>query len=65
MKLRDARPDDFLAIIAIYNAAIPGRLATADLNPVLPESRRAWFGRRAQCWAGDPAFKARILEHAP
>jgi len=43
MKIRDAAPDDFLAIIAIYNAAIPGRLATADLYPVSPESRRAWF----------------------
>jgi phosphinothricin acetyltransferase len=43
MKIRDAQPDDFLPIIAIYNAAIPGRLATADLHPVAPESRRAWF----------------------
>lgn len=43
MKLRDATPDDFLAVIAIYNAAIPGRLATADLSEVMPESRRAWF----------------------
>lgn len=43
MKIRDAAPDDFLPIIAIYNAAIPGRLATADLSPVSPESRRGWF----------------------
>lgn len=28
-------------------------------------NRYAWFGRREQCWVGDPAFKARILEHAP
>ncbi|HYA33987.1 MAG TPA: GNAT family N-acetyltransferase, partial [Candidatus Binataceae bacterium] len=26
-----------------YNAAIPGRMATADLDPVSVESRRAWF----------------------
>jgi predicted DCC family thiol-disulfide oxidoreductase YuxK len=26
--------------------------------------RYAWFGQRSQCWAGDPAFKARILERA-
>ena len=31
----------------------------------IARNRYAWFGRRAQCWVGDPAFKARILEHAP
>jgi len=24
-------------------------------------NRYNWFGRREQCWAGDPAFAARIL----
>jgi phosphinothricin acetyltransferase len=30
-------------IVAIYNASIPGRMATADLAPVTVASRRAWF----------------------
>jgi phosphinothricin acetyltransferase len=41
--IRDARRQDLPAIVAIYNASIPGRLATADLEPVSIESRRAWF----------------------
>lgn len=41
--IRDARAADLPAIVAIYNAAIPGRMATADTDPVTVESRRAWF----------------------
>jgi len=41
--LRDAREADLDAIVRIYNAAIPGRLATADTEPVTVESRRPWF----------------------
>lgn len=41
--IRDATRADLPAIVAIYNAAIPGRLATADTEPVSVESRRAWF----------------------
>ena len=44
--LRDAREDDLDAIVRIYNASIPGRLATADTEPVSTESRRAWFRDR-------------------
>jgi L-amino acid N-acyltransferase YncA len=43
MIIRDASIDDLAAIVAIYNAAIPGRMATADLAPVNLESRRQWF----------------------
>ncbi len=43
MKIRDAKIEDLPAIIAIYNAAIPGRMATADLDPVSVDSRRGWF----------------------
>jgi len=32
--IRDARAHDLPAIVAIYNAAIPGRMATADTDPV-------------------------------
>lgn len=41
--IRHARPDDLPAIVAIYNAAIPGGVATADLEPVSIASREAWF----------------------
>ncbi|HVA84078.1 MAG TPA: GNAT family N-acetyltransferase [Candidatus Binataceae bacterium] len=43
MQIRDASIHDLAAIVAIYNAAIPGRMATADLAPVTVESRRQWF----------------------
>ncbi|HUI26363.1 MAG TPA: GNAT family N-acetyltransferase [Candidatus Kryptonia bacterium] len=41
--IRDAREADLPAIVAIYNAAIPGRMATADTEPVSVESRMQWF----------------------
>jgi L-amino acid N-acyltransferase YncA len=41
--LRDATEADLPAIVAIYNAAIPGRSATADTEPVTVEERREWF----------------------
>jgi phosphinothricin acetyltransferase len=41
--IREAREADLPSIVRIYNAAIPGRLATADTEPVSVESRRAWF----------------------
>ncbi|HEY7678707.1 MAG TPA: GNAT family N-acetyltransferase [Candidatus Methylomirabilis sp.] len=43
MLIRDAVEADLPAIVEIYNAAIPGRMATGDLGPVSVESRRAWF----------------------
>ncbi|MBD2450458.1 N-acetyltransferase [Nostoc sp. FACHB-152] len=47
MTIRHATETDLPAIVAIYNAAIPSRLATADLEPVSVESRRAWFNGRS------------------
>lgn len=44
--IRDAREADLPAIVAIYNAAIPDRLATADTQPVTVESRRDWLRDR-------------------
>ena len=43
MTLRDATEADLPAIVEIYNATVPGRMVTADLEPVTVESRRAWF----------------------
>lgn len=43
MIIRDAVAGDLAAIVAIYNAAIPGRMATADTEPVTAESRVPWF----------------------
>jgi len=40
---RDATLDDLPAIVAIYNATVPSRQVTADLEPVSVESRHAWF----------------------
>ncbi len=57
MTVRDAVEIDLPAIVAIYNATIPGRLATADTEQVSIESRVAWFrshtpGRRP-IWVGE------------
>jgi L-amino acid N-acyltransferase YncA len=43
MTIRDATKADLPAIVEIYNATIPGRMATADTQPVTVESRRDWF----------------------
>ena len=43
MTIRDATEADLSAIVEIYNAAIPGRQATADTEPVSVESRGDWF----------------------
>lgn len=41
--IRHAVEADLPAIVAIYNASIPGRLATADTEPVTVDQRREWF----------------------
>jgi L-amino acid N-acyltransferase YncA len=43
MTIRHARRSDLPGIVAIYNASIPGRMATADLTPVTVADREAWF----------------------
>lgn len=43
MFIRDAGETDLPRIVEIYNCAIPGRLATADLEPVSVEDRMAWY----------------------
>ncbi len=41
--VRDATEADLPAIVAIYNQTIPGRMVTADTEPVSVESRIPWF----------------------
>jgi len=43
MPIRLAVASDLPAIVSIYNAAIPGRMATADLEPVTVSAREEWF----------------------
>ena len=43
MTIRHATAADLPAIVEIYNASIPARLATADTEPVTVEQRREWF----------------------
>ena len=40
---RQATREDLPSIVEIYNATIPSRLVTADLEPVSIESRIEWF----------------------
>jgi L-amino acid N-acyltransferase YncA len=41
--VRHALAADLPRIVAIYNASIPGRMATADTGPVTVEARAGWF----------------------
>ncbi|NJL68411.1 MAG: N-acetyltransferase [Richelia sp. CSU_2_1] len=43
MEIRDAVESDLPEIVDIYNAAIPGRMATADLTPISVASRLPWY----------------------
>ncbi len=53
LAIRSARDDDAAALAAIYNAAIAGRAATAQLDPVSAGERREWLrahGARHPVW---------------
>ena len=41
--IRHAQPSDLTEIVAIYNASIPGRMATADTAAVTVAQRETWF----------------------
>lgn len=43
MPIRHALAADLPAVVAIYNASIPGRMATADTEPVTVAEREEWF----------------------
>ena len=79
MTIRDAAEADLPAIVAIYNAAIPGRMATADTEPVTVAQRLPWFrehdparrplwlavdGARTLGWLSFQSFYGRPAYHA-
>ncbi|WP_319584964.1 GNAT family N-acetyltransferase [uncultured Pseudodesulfovibrio sp.] len=41
--MQPATDKDLPKIVEIYNSTVPTRLATADIEPVSVESKRAWF----------------------
>ncbi|MFZ4768780.1 MAG: GNAT family N-acetyltransferase [Ferruginibacter sp.] len=43
MQFRDATMNDLPVIVEIYNATIPGRMATADTDPVTVADKILWF----------------------
>ena len=43
MPIRLAVASDLPAVVSIYNASIPGRMATADVEPVTVAEREEWF----------------------
>jgi L-amino acid N-acyltransferase YncA len=45
MNIRQAIAADLPAIVEIYNAAIPTRIATADTEPITVASRQEWFAK--------------------
>ena len=48
MTIRDAIEADLPAIVEIYNATVPTRMVTAELEPVSVESRLPWFHEHRQ-----------------
>lgn len=44
-EIKHATKEDLKKIVAIYNASIPSRLATADTKEVTTESKLEWFER--------------------
>ncbi|MDJ0520425.1 MAG: GNAT family N-acetyltransferase [Trichodesmium sp. MO_231.B1] len=43
MKIRNAETKDLAVIVEIYNASIPSRIASADLELISVESRISWY----------------------
>jgi phosphinothricin acetyltransferase len=43
LQFRNATADDLPRIVEIYNSVIPGRMVTADTEPVTVGSRLKWF----------------------
>jgi phosphinothricin acetyltransferase len=78
MPIRHATRADLPTIVEIYNASIPGRMATADTASVTVEQREEWFrafdpaarplwvhegGARIDGWLGLRSFYGRPAYH--
>jgi L-amino acid N-acyltransferase YncA len=61
MIIRSAIENDLATIVAIYNASIKSRMATADLDAVSVESRRQWFYARSSDTPEGSSFANRPL----
>jgi len=63
--LRLATYDDLPAIVEIYNSIIPGRMVTADLEPVTVTARRPWLeahnARTRPVWVLEEATTSRVI----
>lgn len=46
--LRIAKINDLPIIVDIYNSTVPGRMVTADTEPVLVDDKLAWFNEHNQ-----------------
>lgn len=46
--IRDATMEDLPGIVEIYNSTVPGRMVTADTEPVSVESRVKWFNEHTK-----------------
>jgi L-amino acid N-acyltransferase YncA len=59
LPIRHAQAADLPAIVDVYNASIPGRMATADTVPVTVAEREGWFREfspdRRPLWVQDGA----------
>jgi len=47
LPIRYATLHDLAAIVEIYNTTVPGRMVTADTEPVTVQSRERWFREHA------------------
>ena len=47
IRIRDALEADLPVIIDIYNATVPTRMVTAELEPTTVEARLPWFHEHA------------------
>jgi phosphinothricin acetyltransferase len=63
--IRPAERPDLPEIVAIYNAAIPGRMATADTEPTTVAARETWFSEfdpaRRPLWVLTDAPGGKVL----
>lgn len=58
IRFRQAQPGDLEQVVQTYNATVPGRMVTADLEPVTVESRVKWFNEHS------PGFRPLLIVEA-